>query len=100
MTPRILLTHSSGFSNFGFLEPDGKLKFHFDPGTRYAYSGDGLILLQFVIERGLGIDVGTEMQQRVFDRFGMKNTSMIWRPDFANNLADGWKADGGVRTTR
>jgi CubicO group peptidase (beta-lactamase class C family) len=96
LTPRMLLTHSSGFSNFGFLEPDGRLKFHFDPGTRYAYSGDGLILLQFVIERGLGIDVGMEMQRRVFDRFGMQTTSMTWRPDFAVNLADGWKADGSI----
>jgi CubicO group peptidase (beta-lactamase class C family) len=96
LTPRILLTHSAGFSNFGFLEPDGKLKFHFDPGARYAYSGDGFILLQFVIERGLGLDLGKEMQRRVFDRFGMKQTSMTWRPDFASNLADGWKEDGSV----
>lgn len=96
LTPRILLTHSSGFSNFGFLEPDGKLRFHFDPGARYAYSGDGMILLQFVIERGLGLDLGKEMQRRVFDRFDMKTTSMIWRADFANNLADGWKADGSI----
>lgn len=96
LTPRILLTHSAGFANFAFLEPDGKLRFHFDPGTRYAYSGEGLILLQFVLERGLGLDVGEEMQRRVFDRFGMANTSMIWRPDFASNLADGWRADGSV----
>ena len=90
LTPRILLTHSSGFANFAFLEPDGKLRFHFDPGSRYAYSGEGLILLQFVLERGLGLDVGQEMQRRVFDRFGMSRTSMIWREDFATNLADGW----------
>ena len=96
LTPRILLTHSSGFSNFGFLEPDGKLKFHFEPGSRYAYSGDGLILLQFVLERGLGIDVGAEMQRRLFDRFGMPRTSMMWRDDFRANLADGWKADGTI----
>ena len=96
LTPRILLTHSAGFSNFGFLEPDGKLRFHFDPGSHYAYSGDGMILLQFVIERGLGLDLGKEMQRRVFDRFGMQHTSMTWRPDFAGNLADGWKEDGSV----
>lgn len=96
LTPRILLTHSAGFSNFGFLEPDGKLRFHFNPGSRYAYSGDGIILLQFVIERGLGLDVGMEMQKRVFDRFGMKRTSMTWRADFAANLADGWKEDGSA----
>jgi CubicO group peptidase (beta-lactamase class C family) len=96
LTPRILLSHRSGFSNFGFAEPDGKLRFHFEPGARYAYSGDGLILLQFVLERGLGRNVGAEMQQRIFDRFAMPNTSMIWRPDFARNLADGWMADGKV----
>ena len=96
LTPRILLTHSSGFANFAFVEPDGKLRFHFDPGERYAYSGEGLILLQFVLERGLGLDLGAEMQRRVFDRFGMRNTSMIWRPDFARNLADGWDASGKV----
>src|SRR5262249_18852163 len=94
LTPRILLTHSSGFHNFAFLEPDQRLRFHFDPGTRYAYSGEGFILLQFVLERGLDLDVGAEMQRRVFDRFGMTRTSMIWRPDFAGNLADGFDQNG------
>lgn len=96
LTPRILLTHSSGFANFGFLEPDGKLRIHFDPGTRYAYSGDGLILLQFVLERGLGLDLAAEMHKRIFAPLGMNRTAMKWRPDFASNLADGWKADGSV----
>lgn len=96
LTPRILLTHSSGFANFGFLEPDGRLRFHFDPGTRYSYSGDGIILLQFVLERGLGLDVGKEIERRVFDRFGMPNSSLIWRADFAKNLADGWALDGST----
>ncbi len=94
ITPRILLTHSGGFANFYWLEPDRKLRIHFDPGSRYAYSGDGLILLQFAIEQGLGLDLGQEMQRRVFDRYGMKTSSMIWRPDFATNLADGWDKDG------
>lgn len=96
LTPRILLTHSSGFANFAFLEPDGKLRFHFEPGSRYAYSGEGFILLQFVLEKGLGIDVGEEMQRRVFEPFGMTDTSMTWRPEFAANLADGWDAEGQV----
>ncbi|TDK21500.1 class A beta-lactamase-related serine hydrolase [Luteimonas aestuarii] len=96
ITARILLTHSAGFANFAFLEPDGKLRIHFDPGTRYAYSGEGLILLQYVLERGLGLDLGQEMQRRVFDRFGMPRTNMTWREDFAGNLADGWTVDGQV----
>ena len=35
-----------------FIEPDQKLHIHFEPGTRYSYSGEGFILLQFAIEHG------------------------------------------------
>ncbi|MDR6993255.1 serine hydrolase domain-containing protein [Luteimonas sp. 3794] len=94
ITPRILLTHSAGFGNFAFLEPDRRLRIHFDPGSRYAHSGEGMILLQFVLERGLGLDVGEQMRQRVFEPFGMTRTDMVWQPAFADDLADGWRADG------
>lgn len=94
LTPRILLTHSSGFANFRWIEPDKTLRFHFDPGTRYAYSGEGIQLMQVILEQGLGLDVGKEMQARVFDRFGMAMTSMQWRTDFAANLADGYTLEG------
>jgi CubicO group peptidase (beta-lactamase class C family) len=94
ITPRILLTHSAGFANFRWLEPDQKLRIHFDPGARYAYSGEGMYLLQLILEQGLGLDTNAEMQRRVFDRFGMRNTSMKWRPDFAANLADGYDENG------
>ncbi|MDC7674945.1 serine hydrolase domain-containing protein [Asticcacaulis machinosus] len=93
LTPRILLAHSSGFANFGFLEPDEKLRFHFDPGARYAYSGDGLLTLQFAIETGLGGSLGAETD-RIFSTHGMTSTSLIWREDFAQNLADGWDIKG------
>ncbi len=94
LTPRILLNHASGFANFRELEDDRKLRFHFDPGTRYAYSGEGIWVLQLVLEQGLGLDVGREMQRRVFDYFGMRRTSMTWRADFRPNLADGYGMDG------
>lgn len=94
LTPRILLTHTSGFANFRWLETDQRLRFHYDPGSRYGYSGEGFYILQLILEQGLGLDVGKEMQIRVFDRFGMTNTSMSWRPDFATNLADGYGLDG------
>nr|WP_267874064.1 serine hydrolase domain-containing protein [Massilia polaris] len=53
-------------------------------------------MLQLVVEKGLGLDTGQEMQRRVFDRFGMRNTSMSWREDFGANLADGYTAEGKV----
>ncbi|MDZ4689882.1 MAG: serine hydrolase domain-containing protein [Terricaulis sp.] len=94
LTPRILLSHTSGFANMRFLEEDRRLRFHFTPGEHYAYSNEGIWVLQTVLEEGLGLDVGAEMQRRVFDRFGMTRTSMQWRDDFAGNLADGYAMDG------
>ncbi len=41
ITPRMVLNHSTGFANFHFLEPDGKLRIHFDPGSRYGLFGRG-----------------------------------------------------------
>lgn len=97
LTFRILLNHTTGFANFRWLEPDKKLRFHFDPGTRYAYSGEGLQLAQFVLEEGLKLDVGKEMQARIFDRFGMMRTSMTWRDDFERNFAQGYTESGALQ---
>jgi len=98
ITARQVLTHSTGFPNFWWDEPDRKLRIHFDPGTRYSYSGEGMILLQFVIEngrkdRGLGLDLGA-LTQANFDRLGMTRTSLKWRPDFRPDLADGFNDRG------
>jgi len=98
ITPRMALTHSTGFANFWFSEPDQKLRIHFDPGSQFSYSGEGLILLQFAIEhgkasQGLGLDVG-DLTQANFTRLGMTRTSLQWRPDFRPNLADGWNDKG------
>jgi CubicO group peptidase (beta-lactamase class C family) len=94
LTPRILLNHASGFANMRILEDDRKLRFHWTPGERYGYSNEGIWVLQNTLEWGLGLDIGAEMQRRVFDSFGMTRTSMQWRADFADNNADGYALDG------
>ncbi len=98
ITARHVLTHSTGFANFSWDEPDQKLRIHSHPGSRYSYSGEGMILLQFVIENGrkdlgLGLDLG-KLTQANFGRFGMARTSLQWRPDFRPNLADGFDDQG------
>ena len=94
ITPRMLMTHTAGFPNFRWLNPDEKLDIKTDPGTRYIYSGEGLNLMQFVIEQGLGLKVGEEMDRRIFQPLGMTRSAMSWRPDFRPDLADGYHADG------
>jgi CubicO group peptidase (beta-lactamase class C family) len=98
ITPRMCLTHSTGFSNFWFIEPDQRLHIHFEPGTRFSYSGEGFILLQFVIEhgrkaQGLGLDVG-DLSKANFDRLGMVRTNLVWHNDLDSNFADGWNDRG------
>lgn len=99
ITPRMVLAHSTGFLNFYWLEPDRKLRIHFEPGSHFGYSGEGMILLQFAIEngrksQGLGVDVGELVRQNVFGPLGMTRSSLMWRDDFAGNLADGWNDKG------
>jgi CubicO group peptidase (beta-lactamase class C family) len=99
ITPRMALTHSTGFSNFWFIEPDQKLHIHFEPGTHFSYSGEGFILLQFVVEhgrkaQGLRLDVG-DLTKAIFNRLGMHRTSLVWNignPE--TNVADGWNDQG------
>ncbi len=81
ITPRMVLNHATGFANFAYLEPDEKLRIHFAPGTHYAYSGEGISLLQFGIEQGLGLDVEAELQRRFFGPLGMTRTSLIWQAE-------------------
>ena len=96
ITPRIVLNHSTGFANFSFLEPDGKLRIHFAPGSRYAYSGEGVMLLQFALEADGRANVGEAIAADLFAPLGLKDVGLMWRPDFADNLADGWTESGEV----
>jgi len=96
ITPRMLLSHTSGLPNWRFINASGKLDFKFDPGAQFAYSGEGINLLQFVIEEHTGKEVGALMQSRVFDRFGMTRTSMTWQPSFATEYALGYDSTGTV----
>ena len=94
ITLRRLLTHSSGLADQRFYDPENRFRFNLEPGARYAYSNEGINLAQFIIEEGLGLKVGDEMNRRLFQPLGMTNSSMIWREDFKQNLADGQHADG------
>ncbi|MBF4469849.1 serine hydrolase domain-containing protein [Flavobacterium sp. HJJ] len=94
LTARMCLAHTTGFPNWRWFEADKKIKFKFDPGTRYSYSGEGLYLLQFVLEQITGKDYETISQERVFKPLGMANTSQIWQARFDENICYGHNAKG------
>ena len=90
ITARMLLSHTSGFPNWRWLEDDRKLKIHFEPGSRYAYSGEGIDLLQLVVESITKKPLEESMRERVFQPFGMTRTSMIWQDRFESDFANGY----------
>jgi len=89
-TLRMLLSHQSGLPNWRWFSESNTLEILFEPGSRYAYSGEGFQVAQWVLEAGLGLDLILLVQKRVFDRFGMRRTSMIWRDNFDPNFARGY----------
>ena len=93
VTPRMLLAHTGGLLNFAFLEPDKKIHLHFKPGTAYSYSGEGINLLQFVIEQKKGRPLDQLMQEALFTPLGMTRTGLIYRQEFAANVADRYGSD-------
>ena len=94
ITGRMCLNHTTGFPNWRWFEADKKLKIKFEPGSRYSYSGEGLYLLQFVIEQLTGTDYETLSQQRVFKPLGMTSTSQIWQSRFDSAIAYGHNGAG------
>lgn len=96
ITARMCLSHTSGFPNWRWFEPDEKLRIRFDPGARYGYSGEGFTFLQIVLEKLTGKRLEQLMRQEIFEPFGMATSSYIWQPRFERDYAVGHRANGTV----
>jgi len=98
VTPRMLLAHTSGLDNFAMFEPDKKMHLRFPPGTQYRYSGEGINLVQFVIEEHKKKPLDELMQEALFTPLGMKRTGLIYRKEFEENVADRYDAEEKFRS--
>ena len=94
ITARMSLSHTTGFPNWRWFEPDRKLRIKFEPGTRYGYSGEGMTFLQIVVEKITGKPLETLMRDHIFGPYGMKTSSYTWQARFDKDYAVGHRADG------
>ena len=94
ITARMLLDHTSGFPNWRRFTDDGKLSIAFEPGSRFAYSGEGIDLLQLVVETITNQSLTDLMRDRIFQPFGMTSTSMISDPRFHSDVANAYDEHG------
>jgi D-alanyl-D-alanine-carboxypeptidase/D-alanyl-D-alanine-endopeptidase len=96
ITARMCLTHTTGLANWRWLEKDLKPRIHFEPGTRYSYSGEGLTFLQVVLERLTRRPLEDLMREKVFVPYGMTTSSYTWQPRFEENFCHGHDEKGKV----
>jgi CubicO group peptidase (beta-lactamase class C family) len=95
LTPRIFLSHQTGFKNWRRMEPDHKLRFNFEPGHGYHYSGLGYEYLRHAVEVKLGMNLQQLGELYVFARAGMRQTHFGWSDNLdSNRFAWGYAASG------
>jgi CubicO group peptidase (beta-lactamase class C family) len=79
-----------------WVEKDQKLRIHFEPGSRYSYSGEGMTFLQVVLERLTKRPLEDLMREKVFIPYGMATSSYTWQPRFEQNFCHGHDEAGKV----
>ena len=100
ITARMCLSHTTGLPNVRWLHPTtgvldtlGVMKIYFTPGQKYAYSGEGIKLLQLVIEEITKQSVEELAIEKIFKPIGMTRTGYIWHDRFDDNYATGHLSD-------
>jgi CubicO group peptidase (beta-lactamase class C family) len=94
ITARMCLSHTTGFPNWRWDNEGGKLKIGFAPGSRYGYSGEGMVYLQVVLQHLLNRSLESLMQEKIFRPLGMKQSSYTWQPAFEDDYVTGHNAKG------
>jgi len=94
ITARMCLSHTTGFPNWRYIGNSGidmnkPLEIESNPGTFYSYSGEGIQLLQFVVEQVTKKGLEELAQAYVFEPFNMTMTSYLWQDRFETNYALG-----------
>lgn len=86
ITARHILSHSAGMPHW---ERGEVFQLLFEPGSTFKYSAAGYHLLQKVIEKIKNKPLDVLIEQYVFTPLRMKNSSMVWRDDLENKMANG-----------
>lgn len=78
LTPRLILSHQTGFKNWRWLSDNKKLNFDFDPGTAYQYSGEGYEYLRKALENKFKKSLQQLADELIFSPLKMNDTRYIW----------------------
>jgi CubicO group peptidase (beta-lactamase class C family) len=86
ITASHVLSHTTGLPNWYF-DTEKPIRSEFEPGTRWAYSGEGYFYLLEVAEKLTGKPLARLMAEHVFEPAGMTESAIVWSPAVARNYA-------------
>jgi len=92
ITARHVLSHTPGFPNWRPKEQP--LRIHFPAGERFAYSGEGYVYMQRVIEHLSGQPLDAWMRTRLLDPLGVHRSSYVWIDAYERQAARGHDEQG------
>lgn len=95
LTTRMVLSHQTGFPNWRSSEKNNQLRFDFEPGTRYQYSGEGFEYLRKAMEKKFGLPLNTIAENVLFRPLHMRDTSFIWSADTELSPFAKWHKENG-----
>ena len=75
LTPRIALSHQTGFPNWRFQNAGNKLAFTAEPRSGFTYSGEGYEYLRRFLEKKTGKGFETLVAETVFTPLGMNSAA-------------------------
>jgi CubicO group peptidase (beta-lactamase class C family) len=93
ITARQALTHTTGLQNWRF-GPEDQLKFAFEPGTSFSYSGEGFFYVQRVVEQITEQSIESFLQERVLRPLGMATSTYLWSADYEALISMGHRDRG------
>jgi CubicO group peptidase (beta-lactamase class C family) len=92
LTPRRILSHSSGLPNW--FQSDRPRALLFQPGERFGYSGEGYYALQKAVEKLSALNLEMLAHQRIFRPLGMKQSSYFRPGDALAAVTGGHDGEG------
>lgn len=100
ITTRYILSHQTGFPNWRWNNPDKKLAFDFEPGTKYQYSGEGFEYLRKALEKKFNKTLDQLAKELILNPLQMNDTNYIWdKKTDESRFAIGYDAKGNTYET-
>ncbi|WP_422860893.1 serine hydrolase domain-containing protein [Flagellimonas sp. S174] len=95
LTTRHILSHQSGFKNWRYENESGQLKFDFEPGEGFQYSGEGFEYLKKALKGKFDKKLEVLADSLLYQPLKMDDTHFYWNETIDENRFAKWHDKDG-----